>query len=77
MPDYQNFSVTRNGNVNFSIPRFTITCDVIDSTYGNLIRSFNINFPNILSNLDNQQLLELSEEFIKMIIEKKLRDNVT
>lgn len=77
MPDFQNFSITRNGNVNFSIPRFTITCDIVDSTHDNLIRSFNINFPNILNNFDNQQLLELFEEFIKMIIEKKLQNNVT
>ena len=40
MPDFQNFSITRNGNVNFSIPRFTITCDIVDSTHDNLIRSF-------------------------------------
>ena len=75
MPDLQNFSVTRNGNVNFSIPRFTITCDIVDSTYGNLIRSFNINFPNILNNFNNQQLLELFEQFIKEIIQRKLENN--
>ena len=77
MPDFRNFSVTRNGNITVSVPRFTITCDIVDSTYGDLIRSFNINFPNILSNLDNQQLQELFEEFIKIIIQRKLQDGTT
>lgn len=75
MPDFQNFSVIRNGNVTISVPRFNITCNIINSTYGNLIRSFNITFPEILTNLSNQQLLELFQEFIINIIQRKLKDN--
>ena len=56
MPDFQNFSITRNGSVTVSVPRFDITCNVTDSSNGQLIRSFSVTFPGILNNFNNQQL---------------------
>lgn len=77
MPDFQNFSITRNGNVTVSVPRFNITCDVADSSSGELIKSFNVNFPAILQNFNNEQLKELFDDLIIRAIQLKLRDNVS
>jgi len=74
--DFQNFSITRNGNVTVSVPRFNISCDVCDSQSGQPIRSFNVTFPAILQNFSNEQLKELFDELIINAIHMKLRDNV-
>lgn len=74
--DFQNFSITRNGNVTVSVPRFNITCDAIDSSSGELIKSFNVNFPAILQNFNNEQLKELFDDLIVRAIQLKLKDNV-
>lgn len=76
MPDFQNFSITRNGNVTVSVPRYNISCDVVDSSSGELIRSFSVTFPAILQNFSNEQLKELFDDLIIKAINLKLRDNV-
>ena len=74
--DFQNFSITRNGNVTVSVPRFDITCDVVDSQSGAPIRSFNVTFPNILQNFDNAQLKDLFQDLIIAAINRKIQDNI-
>lgn len=76
MPDFQNFSITRNGSVTVSVPRFNITCNVVNSSNGEFIRSFDVTFPGILQNFSNEQLMELFENLIINAINLKLRDNV-
>ncbi len=76
MPDFQNFSITRNGNVTVSVPKFDITCDAVNSQTGALIRSFNVTFPNILQNFSNQQLFDLFNDLIIAAIKRKIDDNV-
>jgi hypothetical protein len=74
--DLKNYSIIRNGNITVSIPRYNITCDVVDSQNGKYIRSFNVTFPNVLNNLSEQQLDELFTSFIDMIIKKKIDEGV-
>jgi hypothetical protein len=76
MPDLQNFSVTRNGNVTVSVPRYTVTCKVVNSQSGEEIRDLSINFPNILANVPDENLDELFKEFITMIIQKRIERNI-
>lgn len=74
--DFQNFSITRRGSVTVPVPRFDITCDVVDSQSGQPIRSFRVTFPGVLQNFTNEQLKELFDELIMNAINMKLRDNV-
>lgn len=77
MPDFRNFSVTRNGSVTTTIPRFTISCDVVNSSTGQLIREFKVNFPGILTGLSNEDLFELFRDLIEKIIDRKLEKNIS
>ena len=74
MPDFSNFSITRNGEVTVSIPRYSITCDIVDSNSGGLIRSFRTNFPAFLSQLTDDQIDEIFQDAIKSMILKKVRN---
>ncbi len=76
MPDMQNFSIERNGNVTVSVPRYRVTCKIVNSQNGNLIRDLSINFPNILANVPDETLDELFKEFITIIIQKRLERNI-
>jgi hypothetical protein len=76
MPDLKNFSITRNGNVTVSIPRYTVSCIVVNSASGETIRDLSINFPNILANVPDNVLDELFKEFINMVIQKRLQRNI-
>ena len=75
MPDFQNFSITRNGSVNFNMPRYTVTCNICDSSSGQRIKEFNVNFPDMLRGLTAAQLNNLFEEIIGMIIRKRMDEN--
>jgi hypothetical protein len=74
--DFKNFSIKRNGNTNFSTPRYTVTCKVVDSQNGQLIRDMSINFPNILVGISDEVLDELLNEFIIMVIQKRIERNI-
>ncbi len=76
MPDFRNFSINRNGSVTVLVPRFDITCDVINSQSGELIRNFSVTFPAILQNFSNEQLKDLFHDLIVAAINRKLQDNV-
>ena len=76
MPDLQNFSVTRNGNVTVSVPRYTVTCTVTNSQNGGVIRDLSINFPNILAEVPDEILDNLFKDFITMIIQKRIEKNI-
>lgn len=73
MPDYQNFSITRNGSVTGGIPRYTITCNVVNSTSGALIRNFAVSFPGVLSQFTDDELDEAFKDLIMKLIEIRLR----
>lgn len=66
MADLANFSIVRNGSVTVSVPQFNISCDVIDSKTGALIRSLSGTFPASLANFTNA---EKEQAFTDMIFQ--------
>ena len=72
MPDFKNFKITRNGSVNFNIPWYIVTCDMVSPNDGRLIRTFNINFPDMLRGLNNEELDEVFDDTIRTILQKRI-----
>jgi hypothetical protein len=71
MGDLANFSITRNGSVTTSIPKFDISCDVINSQTGAFIRNLSGTFPNSLQNYTNEQIeTAFMEMILKLILIK-------
>lgn len=66
MGDLKNFSIVRNGSVTASIPKFDISCDVVDSQTGAFIRNLSGVFPNSLAAYTNA---EIEKAFTDMILQ--------
>ena len=69
--DLMNFSIVRNGSVSVSVPRFTITCNVVNSQTGALFKTINTNFPALLTTFTNAEQEELLITLINKMIEIK------
>ena len=71
MADLQDFSIARNGSVNATVPRYTISAKVTESSYSPggppIIADFtggnSLSFPGVLLTLTDDQ----RDEFINMI----------
>lgn len=74
MADLVNFSVTRSGTQSVSLPKATISCQVVDSTTGALIADLTganaIVFPAALGNLSASDKSELADLLIPWLIKK-------
>lgn len=72
MGDLSNFSITRNGSVTTSIPKFDITCDVVDSQTGAFIKNLSGTFPNSLSNFTAAEIEEVFRALVLSLILKRV-----
>lgn len=76
MPDLRGFSMTRNGAVTVSVPRFVISGQIVDSTTGELIADFSganaITFPQVLGQLTNPQVAEVVEMIVSRLVSRRL-----
>ena len=74
MADLQNFTMVRNGNVNFQCPRFEVTATFTDvRKSGITLGTFNGTFPssNIMNQFTAQELEDAFKEmYIKMVMLK-------
>ncbi len=72
MADLMNFSIVRNGSVTVFVPRFTITCNVVDSSnQSNVLQVINTTFPAFLTQFTTAEQEELLIELINRMIHKK------
>ena len=69
MPDLQNHTVTRTGSsIAVSIPVYNISGEVIDSMTGAVLKTYNVNFPQILNQASQAQLEQLLGLIVRAII---------
>ena len=71
MADLQNFTMVRNGSVNFNIPRFDVTCDLTDIKNSNIVLdNYDGVFPSAaIANRFTPEEIEMffKEMYMKMI----------
>lgn len=73
MPQITNrlMTITRNGSVSATIPRFTIAVDLINPVSGAVVQSYNTNFPAFLTQFTNEEQEQLLKELIDAAIRIK------
>lgn len=73
MPDLQNFSVTAASAVNVNVPRFTISCQVVQgaTVLADFTGANAIQFPSVLSTLSAAQRRELVDLIANTIVYQK------
>lgn len=74
MADLQNFTMVRNGSVNFNIPQFNVTCTLTDVRRSNVVLgNFDGVFPSagIVSRFTAQEIEDAFKEmYTKLILSK-------
>jgi hypothetical protein len=75
VPDLKSFTITPAGTGNVSVPKFTLSGQVVDSTTGALIRDFTgvnaVAFPAVLSTLTATDQLEMVQLIVLWLLQKK------
>lgn len=74
MADLQNFTMVRNGSVNFNIPQFNVTCNFTSTrNSGTVLQNFDGVFPsaNIVNRFTAQEIEDAFREmYMKLILSK-------
>jgi hypothetical protein len=77
-PDIQNFSIVRAGNVQLTVPTWTIAGQLTDSTTGEILRDFTggntVSFPQVLGSLTAAEQDDLVAFLVRHLL--KLRFGV-
>ena len=73
MPDFQGFSIVRNGTASLpNAPTWNIQGKITDSQTGDVLHDFTgantIKFPQVLGNLTNAQQDRFVQEVVQMLI---------
>ena len=72
MPDFKNFSIAALSTANVSVPRFTISVQVVNSQTGALITDLTganaLAFPGVLTSLTVQQRRDLLDLLVNQLI---------
>lgn len=74
MADIQNFTMERNGNVNYNIPRFNVTCTFTRVTNsGEVLGTFDGVFPSnaIVNQFTAEEIEEAFREMYTKLIQLK------
>jgi len=74
MADLQNFTMVRNGSVNFNIPQFNVTCNFTSTRNSSIIlQNFDGVFPSagVVSKFTAQEIEDAFKEMYTKLIMKK------
>lgn len=75
MPDFQQFSVTRSGTANLTVPTWAVEVKITDSKTGATVRDFTganaLSFPQILGQLTAAQQDEFVAASMNWLIRKR------
>lgn len=75
MPDLQNFSIVRTGTASLTVPVWTVSGQICDSSSGAVLRDFTggnaVSFPQVLGSLSQTQQDEFVQTVILWLLQKR------